>query len=147
MIELAAEFTLDNYDARKRMQVLQEALDRIERTLAAQPADSGTLRIEVELEDDDAPILIEVRGTILMLKRLEVYLKSRTRQIEELKAAQSAPAVPPGYALVLVESLRRWRDAFAEELAAYDIDPPIHHVETSHDEIDAMLAAAAGDKP
>lgn len=57
--------------------------------------------------------------------------------------AHPAPqqAVPDGYKLVPVEALKRWRAAFAEELAAYDIDPPIHHLEASHDEIDAMLAA------
>jgi len=37
------------------------------------------------------------------------------------------------------ELLERWRDAFAEELSAYDIEPPIHHVKQSHDEICAAL--------
>ena len=52
------------------------------------------------------------------------------------------PAVPEGWKLVPVAALKRWRDAFAEELGAWDIDPPIHHVKTSCDEIEAMLAAA-----
>jgi hypothetical protein len=47
-----------------------------------------------------------------------------------------------GHVLVPVAAMARWRDAFAEELAAYDIDPPIYHVKASHDEICAMLAAA-----
>lgn len=51
-------------------------------------------------------------------------------------------AVHDGCKVVPVEALKRWRAAFAEELAAYDIDPPIHHVKASHDEIDAMLDAA-----
>lgn len=54
----------------------------------------------------------------------------------------SAPAIPEGWKLVPVDALTRWRNAFAEELGAWDIDPPLHHVKTSHDEIDAMLAAA-----
>lgn len=37
------------------------------------------------------------------------------------------------------EALERWRDAFAEELSAYDLDPPLHHVKTSHEEITAAL--------
>ena len=46
------------------------------------------------------------------------------------------------YKLVPVESLIQWREAFAEELSAYDIDPPIHHVKASYDEISSMLDAA-----
>lgn len=64
-------------------------------------------------------------------------------KVRALKQAQQpAAAVPEGYALVPVASLESWRDAFAEELGAWDIDPPLHHVKTSHDEIEAMLAAA-----
>ena len=57
-----------------------------------------------------------------------------------LYTAPQAPAVPDGWKLVQITSLRKWRDAFAEEIAAWDIDPPLHHVKTSHDEIEAMLA-------
>lgn len=60
----------------------------------------------------------------------------------QARAALAQQAVPEGFALVQVDALTRWRDAFAEELAACDIDPPIHHVKTSHDEIAAVLAAA-----
>lgn len=49
---------------------------------------------------------------------------------------------PPGYVQVPVEALRRWQAAFAEELAAHDISPPIKHVKDGHDETAAMLAAA-----
>jgi len=34
------------------------------------------------------------------------------------------------------------RAAFAEELSAWDIDPPLHHVKASHDEIAGLLAAS-----
>lgn len=47
-----------------------------------------------------------------------------------------------GFVPVRRDALERWRDAFAEELSAYDLDPPLHHVNTSHDEIDAALRAA-----
>jgi hypothetical protein len=40
------------------------------------------------------------------------------------------------------ELLERWRDAFAEELSAYDIEPPIQHVKQSYDEICAALQDA-----
>ena len=52
--------------------------------------------------------------------------------IEAMKDAQLAVLVP-------VDALIKWRDAFAAELEAWDIDPPLHHVQTSHDEIDNML--------
>ena len=58
--------------------------------------------------------------------------------IEAMKDAQ--PAVPEGYKLVPVDALIRRRDAFAAELEAWDIDPPLHHVQTSHDEIDNMTS-------
>jgi hypothetical protein len=58
------------------------------------------------------------------------------------KAEQEPVQVPEGYKLVPVDALTRWRDAFGEELSAWDIDPPLHHVKTSHDEITAMLNAA-----
>ena len=87
-------------------------------------------------------------------KAIYTWPKGITEEIElfaalvaahEREKAGMLPAVvqvPLGYKLVPVEALTRWRDAFAEELAAYDIDPPIHHVLTSHDEIAAMLDAA-----
>lgn len=70
--------------------------------------------------------------------------------VTALAAGQATTAqagVPAGYVLVPVEALTRWRDAFAEELAAYDLDPPIHHIKESHDEIEAMLAAAPQPTP
>jgi hypothetical protein len=62
--------------------------------------------------------------------------------MNEQQRAEIQPVVSEGWRLVSVDALTRWRDAFAEELAAWDIDPPLHHVNTSHDEIDALLAAA-----
>lgn len=55
---------------------------------------------------------------------------------------KSEPVVAEGYVLVPVDALHRWQAAFAEELGAWDINPPLHHVLTSHDEIASMLAAA-----
>jgi hypothetical protein len=51
--------------------------------------------------------------------------------------------VPAEWKMVPVDALTRWRDAFAEELEAWDISPPLHHVKASHDEINALLAAAS----
>lgn len=62
--------------------------------------------------------------------------------IEALRAALAQPDVAEGMVLVPVDYLRRWQAAFAEELGAWDINPPLYHVQTSHDEIAAMLAAA-----
>ena len=64
------------------------------------------------------------------------------RHIDATTPPAAQPAVPEGMKLVPVEALTRWRDAFAEELGAWDIDPPLHHVKTSHDEIEAVLNAA-----
>ena len=61
--------------------------------------------------------------------------------VENYLAAGAAP-VPTGWQIVPVEALTRWRNAFAEELSAWDIDPPLHHVQTSHDEISTMLEAS-----
>lgn len=55
--------------------------------------------------------------------------------------ADRAQRVPDGWKLVRVDALLRWKAAFAEELSAWDIDPPLHHVQTSHDEIDSVLSA------
>lgn len=46
--------------------------------------------------------------------------------------------------------IEQCRDALAEELAAWDIDPPLHHVKTAHDACQEWLAAARaelGGKP
>lgn len=55
--------------------------------------------------------------------------------------ADRAQRVPDGFRMVSVEMLTRWRDAFAEELGAWDIDPPIHHVQVGFDETSALLAS------
>lgn len=62
--------------------------------------------------------------------------------ITALREALAQPDVAEGMVLVPVDYLRRWQAAFAEELGAWDINPPLYHVQTSHDEIAAMLAAA-----
>ena len=66
---------------------------------------------------------------------------ARAIQEEAYKAGMAA-AVPDGWRVVSADALNRWMAAFAEELAAWDIDPPIHHVKTSHDEIAATLSAS-----
>lgn len=48
---------------------------------------------------------------------------------------EARPSAPPGWKLVPIDALERWRAAFAEELAAWDISPPLQHVLASHDEI------------
>lgn len=67
----------------------------------------------------------------------EHQLEAHAREAVRLNAT-----VPDGMVLVPVDTLKRWRDAFAEELSAWDIDPPLHHVQTSHDEIEALLTTA-----
>lgn len=59
-----------------------------------------------------------------------------------IAAAKPTAAVPPGMMLVPRAKLEQFRDAFAEELAAYDIDPPLHHVKQGHDDCVALLAAS-----
>jgi hypothetical protein len=44
------------------------------------------------------------------------------------------------------ELIKQCRDAFAEELAAWDIDPPLHHVKKCHDDCVAWLAAQITDE-
>lgn len=62
-------------------------------------------------------------------------------EIAELRS-QLAARVPDGCVAVPVGSLVKWKAAFAEELSAWDIDPPIHHIKESHDEIESLLSAA-----
>jgi hypothetical protein len=45
------------------------------------------------------------------------------------------------------ELIRQCRDAFAEELAAWDIDPPLYHVKKCHDDCVAWLAVRPERKP
>lgn len=71
---------------------------------------------------------------------LPCYLDQGDCLVATPPAAQ--PSVPKGWRLVPVDALSRWRDAFAEEIDAWDINPPLHHIKNSHDEIDAMLSAA-----
>lgn len=61
--------------------------------------------------------------------------------------ASTAAQPPAGLVMVPVDALQRWLCAFSEELAAYDINPPIHHVKASHDEIAALLASAPKAEP
>jgi hypothetical protein len=80
------------------------------------------------------------KNTVTLLMQCSHY-KLRVGQHWLHTTPPAQPAVPKGWKLVPVDALKRWRDAFAEELDAWDIDPPLHHVKTSHDEIEAMLAA------
>lgn len=56
-----------------------------------------------------------------------------------LRAALAQQAEPVGTRALIEECLA----AFAEELAAWDIDPPLHHVKQAHDKCEAWLAALA----
>lgn len=75
------------------------------------------------------------------------YSEQQVQELMREAVRLNAQAVPDGMVLVPVDTLKRWRDAFAEELSAWDIDPPLHHVQTSHDEIEAMLSAAPAAPP
>lgn len=66
--------------------------------------------------------------------------------LEEIKARLSAhpPQAPQAVGDAETAALiKECRDAFAEELSAYDIDPPIHHVKQGHDKCVAWLASHA----
>jgi len=63
------------------------------------------------------------------------------RKGDKLYTAPPSREVPEGHVPVTVEALNRWRKAFAEELSSWDIDPPLQHVQASHDEIEALLSA------
>ncbi len=94
----------------------------------------------VDCELSDYSLRSPITGPIW--KREPLIGRCRRCGFEEIQPQADACKVPPGYVLAPVESLQKWRNAFAEELSAWDIDPPLHHVQTSHDEISAMLSAA-----
>jgi hypothetical protein len=54
--------------------------------------------------------------------------------LSRIAAAPPAPSAEP------VELITKCRDALAEELSAWDIDPPLHHVKQAHDDCVAWLA-------
>lgn len=60
-----------------------------------------------------------------------------TDETKPVRACSASPAEAHGDARALIEQCR---DALAEELAAWDIDPPLHHVKTAHDACVAWLA-------
>lgn len=55
-------------------------------------------------------------------------------------------AAHPPRAPLTRELIEECRNALAEELAAWDIDPPLHHVKQAHDKCVAWLAAAPSAK-
>ena len=61
------------------------------------------------------------------------------KAITAFHAALAQQAEPVGTRALIEECLA----AFAEELAAWDIDPPLHHVKQAHDKCEAWLAALA----
>ena len=61
------------------------------------------------------------------------------KAITALRTALAQQAEPVGTRALIEECLA----AFAEELAAWDIDPPLHHVKQAHDKCEAWLAALA----
>lgn len=86
--------------------------------------------------------LTDEKGALDLLNAENNRLMKLVIELRAEAARMNAQAVPDGYALVPVDAMKRWRDAFAEELSAWDIDPPLHHVQTSHDEIETLLSAA-----
>lgn len=85
---------------------------------------------EFAAEDILCEVVVETEAAFMVL----------TDVLYKLYASpQASAAVPEGFVLVDAAALIRWRSALAEELVAYDIEPPLHHVKTSHDEIDALL--------
>ena len=56
-------------------------------------------------------------------------------------AAPQAPGREPLTGQATVDLVKKCRAALAEELAAYDIDPPLHHVKEAHDDCDEWLRA------
>lgn len=72
--------------------------------------------------------------------RLDGYSCAKCGCVDVLRDdTQSAPTAEP--ARDVIEACRA---ALAEELAAWDIDPPLHHVKRAHDRCVAWLAAAKG---
>jgi hypothetical protein len=59
----------------------------------------------------------------------------------ELRVTIGRALLAEAAAPALVGLITECRDALAEELAAWDIDPPIHHVKQAHDKCEAWLAA------
>lgn len=59
------------------------------------------------------------------------------KMAQDALAATPAQAEPPG-TRTLIEECRR---ALSEELSAWDLDPPLHHVKQAHDKCVAWLAA------
>ncbi len=66
-----------------------------------------------------------------------------SRLVDHLEAPQQAEAVPPDPRPVIEMCAK----ALAEELAAWDIDPPLHHVKEASDACGAWLAAAPKGQP
>lgn len=64
-------------------------------------------------------------------------MEDALERLAALEAATPSPAEVHGEVRALIEQCR---DALAEELAAWDIDPPLHHVKTAHDACEAWLA-------
>lgn len=52
-----------------------------------------------------------------------------------------------GARLRALEVITECRDALAEELGAWDIDPPLHHVKQAHDRCEAWLAEQSKQRP
>lgn len=66
--------------------------------------------------------------------------------LSDMRKAIAAAINASGCVLVpanTVSLVMECRDALAEELAAWDIDPPLHHVKQAHDRCEEWLAAAA----
>lgn len=117
---------------------------RISQPVASEPSSGERdwmARLGFELQDQSGVwVVIDDCGGVRPANLTEIVLWDSLLS-SDAKPASEPVAAPQGFVLVPVESLTQLGDAFAEELSAFDIDPPLHHVLTSHDEINAMLSA------
>lgn len=72
------------------------------------------------------------------VKSLEILdMDSTADLLRQCAAALESPEQVQGEARPLIEMCRA---ALAEELSAWDLDPPLHHVKEAHDACEAWLS-------
>jgi hypothetical protein len=106
--------------------------------------DSGTLWREIVRtvgEDDLLQYAAHVEPEEWKLAGFEHYAKVELGKGKPRKRAKVGRQ--SGWKKVSVHHLKKWLAAFDEELAAYDIHPPIHHLAESAKQIREILGAAA----
>jgi hypothetical protein len=104
------------------------SLSKNGRPLNCFPSDMDGKWFAFQRADDDAHVGLSLRCLEVEIERNELR-----EQVERLKAdAEASVAV-----------VTECRDALAEELSAWDIEPPIHHIDQAHKSCVAWLAAWA----